>query len=56
MFKIIRFLRSSKCLETSVESTFTTQKAKACSPWTACCSCSVPLFDTSSRDNYNIDY
>ena len=36
MFKIIRSLRSSKCLKTTVELTFTTQKANACSPWTAC--------------------
>ena len=36
MFKIMRFLRSSKCLKTTVELTFTTQKANACSPWTAC--------------------
>ena len=35
MLKIMRFLRSSKCLETTVELTFTTQKANACSPWTA---------------------
>ena len=32
----MRSLRSSKCLKTTVELTFTTQKAKACSPWTAC--------------------
>ena len=36
MFKIIRSLRSSKCLKTTVELTFTTQKANTCSPWTAC--------------------
>ena len=36
MFKIMRSLRSSKCLKTTVELTFTTQKANACSPWTAC--------------------
>ena len=29
-------MRSSKCLKTTVELTFTTQKANACSPWTAC--------------------
>ena len=34
--KIMRFLRSSKCSKTTVELTFTTQKASACSPWTAC--------------------
>ena len=32
MFKIMRSLRSSKCLKTTVELTFTTWKAKACSP------------------------
>ena len=32
----MRSLRSSKCLETTVELTFTIQKANACSPWTAC--------------------
>ena len=32
----MRSLRSSKCLKTTVELTFTTQKANACSPWTAC--------------------
>ena len=36
MFKIMRSLRSSKCLKTTVDLTFTTQKANACSPWTAC--------------------
>ena len=36
MFKIMRFFRSSKCSKTIVELTFTAQKAKACSPWTAC--------------------
>ena len=36
MFKITRFLRSSKCSKTTVELTFTTQKANTCSPWTAC--------------------
>ena len=36
MFKIMRYLRSSKCLKTAVELTFTTQKANAFSPWTAC--------------------
>ena len=36
MFKIMKSLRSSKCLKTTVELTFTTQKANACSPWTAC--------------------
>ena len=29
-------LRFSKCLKTTFELTFTTQKANACSPWTAC--------------------
>ena len=32
----MRYLRSSKCLKTTVELTFTTQKANTCSPWTAC--------------------
>ena len=32
----MRSLRSSKCLKTTVELTFSTQKANACSPWTAC--------------------
>ena len=36
IFKIMRFLRSSKCSKTSAELTFTAQKANACSPWTAC--------------------
>ena len=36
MFKIMRSLRSSICLKTTVELTFSTQKASACSPWTAC--------------------
>ena len=36
MFKIMRSSRSSKCLKTTVELTFTAQKANACSPWTAC--------------------
>ena len=36
MFKIMRSLRSSKCFKTTVELTFTTLKAKACSPWTVC--------------------
>ena len=31
----MRSLRSSKCLKTAVDLTFTTQKASACSPWTA---------------------
>ena len=30
----MRSLRSSKCLKTTVELTFTTQKANAGSPWT----------------------
>ena len=30
------FLRFSKCLKTTFELTFTTQKANACSPWTTC--------------------
>ena len=29
-------MRSSKCLKATVKLTFTIQKAKACSPWTAC--------------------
>ena len=36
IFKLMRSLRSSKCLETTVELTFTIQKANFCSPWTAC--------------------
>ena len=32
----MRSLRSLKCLKTAAELTFTTQKANACSPWTAC--------------------
>ena len=36
MFKIMRFLRSSKSLKTTVELTFTTQKANACDPWAPC--------------------
>ena len=36
MFKILRSLRSSKRLKTTVELMFTTQKANACSLWTAC--------------------
>ena len=33
----MRSLRSSKYLKTTVELTFTTQEANACSPWPACC-------------------
>ena len=36
MFQNWRSLRSSKCFKTTVELTFATQKANACSPWTAC--------------------
>ena len=36
MFKIMRSMRSSKCLKTTFELTFATQKANYCSPWTAC--------------------
>ena len=36
MFKIMRSLRSSKCLTTTVELMFTTQKASVCSHWTNC--------------------
>ena len=36
MFKIIRSLRSSECLKTTVELRLTTQKVNARSPWTAC--------------------
>ena len=36
MFKMMGFLRSSKCSKTIVEITFTAQKANAGSPWTAC--------------------
>ena len=32
----MRFLRLSKCLKTTVELAFTTEKANACSSWTAC--------------------
>ena len=32
----MRVLRSSKCSKATFELTFTTQKANACSPWTAC--------------------
>ena len=35
-FKIFKIMRSSKCLKATVELKFTIQKAKACSPWTAC--------------------
>ena len=31
----MRSLRSLKCLKTTLELTFTTKKANACSPWTA---------------------
>ena len=36
MFKMMRFLRSSKCSKTIIKLTFTTQKANTCSPWTTC--------------------
>ena len=36
MFKIMTSLGYWKCLKTTIELTFTTQKANACSPWTAC--------------------
>ena len=36
MFKRLRSLKASKCLKTTVESTFTTQKTNACTPWIAC--------------------
>ena len=36
MFKIMRSLRSSECLKTTIELRLTTQKVNACSPWTAC--------------------
>ena len=36
IFKIMRSLRSSKYLKTKAELMFTTQKANACSHWTAC--------------------
>ena len=38
MFKIMRFLRSPKCLKTIVELTFTKQKADTCSllDWLFC--------------------
>ena len=32
----MRSLRNLQCLKTTVELTFTTQKANVCSPWTAC--------------------
>ena len=35
----MRFLRSSKRLQTTVELMFTAQKENACSPWTACSVC-----------------
>ena len=35
-FKIMTSLRSLTCLNTTVELTFTTQKANSCSPWTTC--------------------
>ena len=35
-FKITGFLRYSKCSRITSELTFTTRKANACSPWTAC--------------------
>ena len=40
MYKVIRSLRSSKPLKSTIELMFTTRKANACSPWTAC-----PIFD-----------
>ena len=36
MFKIMRSLRSAKCLKTRAELKFTTQKANTCSSFTAC--------------------
>ena len=36
MFKTMRFLRPSKCSKATVELRFTSQKANACSPWSAC--------------------
>ena len=36
MFQIMRSLRSSKCLKTTVQLTFTAPKRNASSPWTAC--------------------
>ena len=36
MFKIMIYLRYSKCLNTAVHLTFTTQKSNNCSPRTAC--------------------
>ena len=36
MFKIMRFLRSSKSSKTIIELTFTTLKVNVCSPWIAC--------------------
>ena len=36
MFKIMRFLRPPECCKTIVELTSLTQRANACSPWTAC--------------------
>ena len=36
IFKIMRSLRSSKCLKTTVKLTFSTQKANTCSPRTTC--------------------
>ena len=38
-------MRSLRCLKRMVELTFTTQKANACFPWTACCfQLEIPFF------------
>ena len=38
-------MRSLRCLKRMVEITFTTQKANACFPWTACCfQLEIPFF------------
>ena len=43
MFKIMTSLRSLKCLKTTVELTFTTQKANSCSSWTTCFQLEIPF-------------
>ena len=40
----MRSLRSLKCLKTTVELTFTTQKANSCSRWTACFQQEIPFW------------
>ena len=43
-FKIMTSLRSLTCLKTTVELTFTTQKANSCSPWTTCFQLEIPFW------------